>query len=110
MNVRQVHVLDPYWNEVRIQQLIGRAIRQCSHKDLPMEDRIVDVFRYFAIRKSGKPTVDQDIDDLAKRKDSLIKSFLTVMKEIAIDCELFKSHNTVDEDYNCFKFNQDSLP
>ena len=109
MNVRQVHVLDPYWNEVRIQQLIGRAIRQCSHKDLPMEDRIVDVFRYFAIRKSGKPTVDQDIDDLAKRKDSLIKSFLTVMKEIAIDCELFKSHNTVDEDYKCFKFNQDSL-
>lgn len=109
MNVKQVHVLDPYWNEVRIQQLIGRAIRQCSHKDLPMKDRTVDVFRYFAVRKNGKPTVDQDIDDLAKRKDSLIKSFLTVIKEIAVDCELFKTHNMDDDQYKCFKFNQDSL-
>lgn len=109
MNVKQVHVLDPYWNEVRIKQLIGRAIRQCSHKDLPMEDRIVDVFRYFAIRKSGKPTVDQEIDDLAKKKESLISSFIRVIQEISVDCELFKEHNKEDGDYKCFKFNQDSL-
>lgn len=109
MNVKQVHVLDPYWNEVRIEQLIGRAIRQCSHADLPIEERFVDVFRYFATRKNGKPTVDQDIDELAKKKDSLIKSFLKVIKEIAVDCDLFKSHNTDNDNYKCFKFNQDSL-
>ena len=45
-NVRQVHILEPYWNEVRIKQLIGRALRACSHKDLPMEERVVDIFRY----------------------------------------------------------------
>ena len=28
-NVRQVHIMEPYWNEVRIEQVIGRAIRQC---------------------------------------------------------------------------------
>jgi SNF2 family DNA or RNA helicase len=48
LNVRQVHVLEPYWNEVRIEQLIGRAIRQCSHKDLPFNERYVDIFRYLA--------------------------------------------------------------
>ena len=108
-NIKQVHVLDPYWNEVRIHQLIARAIRQCSHADLLMKDRYVDIYRYFAIRKNGKPTVDDDIDGLAKKKESLINSFLTVMKEIAVDCELFKTHNMENQSYKCFQFNQDSL-
>ena len=42
--VRQVHVLDPWWNDSRMQQVIARAIRLCSHKDLPVNKRIVDVF------------------------------------------------------------------
>jgi SNF2 family DNA or RNA helicase len=60
-NVRQVHVLEPYWNEVRINQLIGRAVRQCSHADLPMKERYVDVYRYLAIRKNNKETTDENI-------------------------------------------------
>ena len=32
-NVRQVHIMEPYWHEVRIEQMIGRAIRLCSHKN-----------------------------------------------------------------------------
>ena len=108
-NVKQVHVLDPYWNEVRINQLIARAIRQCSHADLPMKERFVDVYRYIATRANGKETSDEDIDALAKRKESLIGSFLNVIKEVAVDCELFKSHNKDDGEYKCFKFNQDSL-
>jgi superfamily II DNA or RNA helicase len=43
-NVRQVHILDPWWNDSRLQQIIGRGIRFCSHKDLPPAKRIVDVF------------------------------------------------------------------
>jgi hypothetical protein len=108
-NVKQVHVLDPYWNEVRIHQLIARAIRQCSHADLPIKDRYVDIYRYFAVRKNGKKTADEDIDGLAKKKESLINSFLTVVKEIAVDCHLFKTHNMDGQEYKCFQFNQDSL-
>ena len=58
MNVRQVHILEPYWNHIRIKQVIGRAIRICSHRYLPMNERKVDVFRYKCIRKSGKATSD----------------------------------------------------
>ena len=29
--VRQVHILEPYWNYVRIDQVLGRAIRMLSH-------------------------------------------------------------------------------
>ena len=108
-NVRQVHVLEPYWNEVRINQLIGRAVRQCSHADLPMKERYVDVYRYLAIRKNNKETTDENIQNLANRKDELIGSFLTTLKEVAVDCELFKNHNVQNNEYRCFKFNQDSL-
>jgi superfamily II DNA or RNA helicase len=108
-NVRQIHVLDPYWNEVRIEQLIGRGIRMCSHEDLPIKDRKVDVYRYKAVRENGKKTTDENVEESAKEKQTLIDSFLKTIKEVAVDCELFKSVNMLDEKYNCFQFNEASL-
>jgi hypothetical protein len=48
-NTRFVHIMEPYWNMVRPQQVIGRARRICSHQDLPEELRTVKVFLYMAI-------------------------------------------------------------
>jgi superfamily II DNA or RNA helicase len=53
-NVRQVHVLDPWWNDSRVQQIIARAIRLCSHKELPASKRIVDVFIHLSTLGSGE--------------------------------------------------------
>lgn len=109
-NVRQVHIMEPYWNEVRISQMMGRAIRLCSHADLPAKDRHVDVFRYRSVRtKDSKITTDKYIEDLARSKDSLIQSFLNSMKEVAVDCVLNKNHNKIAEDINCFQFEEPSL-
>ena len=52
--VRQIHVLDPWWNDSRMQQVIARGIRLCSHKDLPPEKRITDVFIHLASLGSGE--------------------------------------------------------
>ena len=38
--VRQVHVMEPYWNNVRIEQVIGRARRIKSHVLLPEDQRL----------------------------------------------------------------------
>jgi hypothetical protein len=108
LNVRQVHIIEPYWNEVRITQLIGRAIRMCSHKALPMEERKVKIYRYHAIRDGEKITTDQSIYNTAHEKEILINSFLNTIKEAAVDCELFKNHNMIDCPYSCFKFNEKS--
>lgn len=108
-NCRQVHVMEPYWNEGRIEQVIGRAIRQCQHRDLPMSERTVDVFRYKMIRSNGKETSDEMMENISRRKNNLLISFIEAIKEVAIDCELFKSHNMMGSKYNCFKFNEDSL-
>ena len=33
--VRQVHIMEPFWNFIRIGQVFGRAIRMGSHLDCP---------------------------------------------------------------------------
>jgi hypothetical protein len=51
-NVRRVHIMEPYWNPVRTDQVKGRAVRICSHIDLNYSDipeqneRTVEVFTY----------------------------------------------------------------
>ena len=108
-NVRQVHILEPYWNEVRIEQVIGRAIRICHHADLPMDERKVDVFRYKMIRKNSKETADEKLENISRKKNNLLLSFIEAIKESSVDCELFKAHNMMGTKYKCFQFNEESL-
>lgn len=86
--VRQVHIIDPYWNLPRLEQVIGRASRFCSHKDLPLEKRTVKVFIYLAIHEKDPETIDQYIYKLSLRKNKLVSEFEKAIKESAIDCEL----------------------
>lgn len=109
MSIRQVHILEPYWHEVRITQMIGRAIRNCSHKYIPVSDRYVDIFRYKTLKIDGKPTTDHYIEDLARSKDRLINSFLDAIKEASIDCKLNYAHNKLYQDLKCFQFEEPSL-
>ena len=45
-NTRYVHILEPYWHPVRMEQVIGRARRICSHENLPADERKVNVYLY----------------------------------------------------------------
>ena len=68
----------------RVLQIIGRAIRFCSHKDLPKNERSVNVFLYLATR-IGEETIDQYIWSLAKQKNKMISEFETLLKESAMN-------------------------
>jgi len=108
-NTRQVHILEPFWNEARIEQIMGRAVRFCVHKDLPLDERKVDVFRYKMVRKSGKETADEKMENISRKKNNLLLSFVEAVKEAAVDCELFKAHNMMGSKYKCFQFNEEAL-
>ena len=47
--VRGVHIMEPYWNTVRTQQVKGRAVRICSHMDLPLDQQNVEIYTYCTI-------------------------------------------------------------
>lgn len=91
LRVREVHILEPHWNMSRLQQVIGRAIRFCSHKDVAPLRRIVKVFLYIAKIPKGinKQSIDQYILHLAKKKEDLIEKFENILVESAIDRLLY---------------------
>jgi len=93
LSVRQVHLLEPYWNQSKIDQIIGRAVRYCSHKYLEEDRRIVNVYIYIATHPNEKITIDEYILKMSQSKNKLIKEFELALKESAIDCTLFKNAN-----------------
>ena len=74
-NVRYVHVVEPYWHPVRIEQVVGRARRICSHQDLPAELRTVNVFLYLMVYSPAqlKP-LSKDEKAAAEREEALLAS------------------------------------
>jgi hypothetical protein len=111
---RSVHIMEPYWNNVRLDQVKGRAIRICSHKDLPFKDREVDIYTYYTVfseeqRKTSKvaaifmssdkgKTSDENVYEVSMKKDKVNQELLQVMKGAAVDCLLNAADN---EDVAC---------
>ena len=92
-NIREMHIVDPWYHFNRVDQIIGRDIRNCSHKRLPIEDRNVTVFMHCSVNGFEKETSDIHTYRLATQK--LYKSDIVneVIRNNAIDCSLFKSIN-----------------
>lgn len=123
-NTRYVHIMEPYWHPVRIQQVIGRARRICSHQELPEPLRTVDVFLYLMkfteAQLNSEATIELRLKDTSKRdgvtpltsdqalweiatlKEEVTEKLLDAVKEASIDCSL---HNTAgNEKLKCFSF------
>jgi len=112
-NVRQVHIMEPYWHEVRALQVIGRANRLNSHIELPKDERVVEVYRYHSVFSpdqtkiaKDKQTTDEYIFDIAMKKLVITNEIKQLMKEIAVDCTLNAIDN--EKDIKCFSFGVDA--
>lgn len=90
-NTRSVIILERAWNESRLEQVIGRAIRLNSHKTLPLEQRKVDVYHLIlvkpksAIKKNDYiKSSDEILDQLSTNKQYKIDDFYTFVKKISM--------------------------
>ena len=61
-NTRYVHIMEPYWHQVRRSQVIGRANRLNSHIDLPEKYRTVKVFEYIMYISNDDLKLDDAIE------------------------------------------------
>jgi len=50
--VQNIIILDPVWNPATLEQIIGRGVRYKSHSDLPLDKRIVNVYRLMYVEKA----------------------------------------------------------
>ena len=90
--IRQVHILDPWYNMNRIEQIIGRAVRNLSHKDLPFEKRNVEIFMHATILNNNvEEAADLYVYRVAEYKAIQIGKVTRVLKECSIDCII--NHN-----------------
>jgi hypothetical protein len=87
--IRQVHIIEPWYNLSRIEQIIGRAVRNCSHKDLPFEKRNVEIFLYGSILIDEQlEAADLYVYRLAEAKAIKIGEITRILKEVSVDCLL----------------------
>ncbi|MAR49589.1 MAG: hypothetical protein CML42_00510 [Rhodobacteraceae bacterium] len=114
-NCRHVHVTESYWHPVRMEQVIGRARRICSHQDLPKKFRNVKVFMYLMTfskkQLESEDAVELKIHDgsrfdenipvssdyalyeISLQKAKTIQSLLKAVKESSIDCAIHSLSN-----------------
>ena len=95
--VRQVHIMEPFWNYIRIDQVFGRAIRMKSHINdaLPKDERNVEQYLYLSSLPEGDTVEDvfnvlkkekwpdlEEIEDDGNIKMKLLEKHKTVYKTI----------------------------
>jgi len=87
-NIRQVHILDPWYNMNRVEQVIGRAVRTKSHCKLPLKNRNVEIYLHGSYLNEEEEMVDMYMYRLAEKKALLIGQVTRLLKENAVDCLL----------------------
>ena len=94
-NVRQVHIMEPWYNMNRIEQVIGRAVRNRSHCILAFEERNVEIYMHTSYIDE-KETADMYLYRIAELKAIAIGKISRLLKECAVDCLL---NNTPQQNY-----------
>ena len=86
--IRQVHILEPWYNMNRIEQIIGRAVRNFSHKDLEFEKRNVQIFMHGTIlgNEKNEESADLYVYRVAEFKAIQIGKVSRILKETSVDC------------------------
>jgi superfamily II DNA or RNA helicase len=103
--VRFIHIEEPYWNWMRIKQVIGRGVRYKSHMMLPSKFRTVQPFIYISdypanIDKQNnlfknEKTTDFSILEKSININKLVNQFYFTITEAAIDCGIHNKNSKV---------------
>ena len=97
--IRQVHILDPWYNMSRVEQIIGRAVRNKSHCQLPFSQRNVEIYMHATIQDTvATETADMYMYRLAEKKAIQIGQITRILKESAVDCMLNTDQNNFTEE------------
>lgn len=105
--VRQVHVLDPWWNMSRIEQVIGRGLRTCSHQALPFEKQNCTVYLHTVRTSDGIECYDEYTYRIRVEPKAIrIAKVRKVIAESAMDCPIQKDINTLPAQWQGFEVEQ----
>jgi hypothetical protein len=106
--VRQIHVLDPWFNMSRLEQILGRGMRTCSHDILPFEQQNCTVYMHVCrYPNSSQEALDEYIyRTFVEEKGASIAKVKRVIMESAMDCDLQNAINNLPKDWRELKVPQ----
>jgi hypothetical protein len=105
--MRQIHVLDPWWNMSRIEQVVGRGLRTCSHQALPFEHQNCTVYLHVVRTGDKKECFDEyTYRTKVEQKAMKIARVRKVIAESAMDCPIQNVINTLPEDWKTLRIPQ----
>jgi superfamily II DNA or RNA helicase len=91
-NVREIHILDPWYHMNKLEQVIGRTIRTCSHSALPLDKRNVTTYLHVTAT-AAKETADIHAYKISARKLFEMKKAEQIIRDSALDCSLMINTN-----------------
>lgn len=121
--VQQIHIMEPYWNMVRNDQVEGRGVRYLSHIDMPEDEQYVHIYTYqmtltpeqeaeiveYLDNPKEADSTDEHIHKLALMKHHINSQFLKMIKEASVDCGLnFLVNVKKDPELHCMDLPKDS--
>lgn len=81
-NTKQLHIIEPHWNNFKIKQVIGRAIRYKSHIDLHPDNRHVNIYRWitkFSQKQYKGLSADECLTRISSQKDKIYKNYIKLL-------------------------------
>jgi superfamily II DNA or RNA helicase len=96
--IRQVHILEPHFHFSQIEQAVGRAIRNNSHIELPVENRNCTIYYHSTEypKNVDVETVDMHLYRIAMKKRFATQQVRKLIQENSITCNFFKNVNVFD--------------
>lgn len=96
--IRQVHILDPWFNMSRMEQVVGRGMRTCSHSLLDEQDQNCTVYFHVCRLENKQETIDEFMyRTMVETKATQIAKVRRILTEYAMDCPLQIQVNALPE-------------
>jgi hypothetical protein len=93
-NIRSIHILEPWHNINKLEQVIGRGIRNCSHKKLASEFRNVTIYLHTSVTgDKEKESIDTYLYRYSESKAKQIGEIENILKKNSIDKYFFQNGN-----------------
>jgi hypothetical protein len=91
-NIREVHLVEPWYNFGLNDQVFGRGIRHCSHTMLPPKERNVTLYQHACVYSSPVYTsIDLYNYALANNKQTNVNQVTEILKKCSIESQVQKT-------------------
>ena len=93
-NTTNIHIFEPFYSKQTEKQAIARVIRRCSHKDLDINNRKVNIYKYFSRKLlediEENYLTDDLIDKFAIKRQELLENIIDNSIKNSIDYKFNK--------------------